>query len=60
MLAGVSTTGIDDPEYDEEELLDRALANLEKMVYIGLTERYQDSMLMLKRTFSDYLHRFEE
>ena len=59
MLAGISTSG-SDIEYDDDELLEKALSNLEKMVYIGILERYEDSMLMLKRTFPDYLENLVE
>lgn len=59
MLAGVYTTGVN-VKYDDDELLQKALANLEKMSFIGIMERYEDSMLMLKRTFPDHLHTLKE
>ena len=59
MLAGAFTTGVNE-DFDGKELLRRAIANLEKMAFFGLTERYQDSMLMLKRTFPGPLANFRK
>ncbi len=52
------TLGLSDKE--EEELLRMALANLERMAYISIMEQYEDSMLLLKRTFRDQFRSFNK
>ena len=58
LLAGLYTTGVNDEEVDDEVLLTAALKNLEQFVFIGIMERYTDSMLLLKRTFGDRMKTF--
>jgi hypothetical protein len=62
MLAGAFPTGAGTAfalsEEEEKELLRMALANLERMAYIGIMEQYEDSMLLLKRTFPDQFRQF--
>lgn len=55
MLAGLFTTGSAEPWQDEDEMLRQAMANLERMAFVGVTERYEDSMLLLKYTFPEQL-----
>jgi hypothetical protein len=45
-------------QVNEAELLERAVAGLGRMAFFGITERYQESMLMLKRSFPVQLSRF--
>ena len=56
-MAGTGNT-VTLSDQEEEELLRMALANLEQMAYIGIMEQYEDSMLLLKRTFPDQFHSF--
>ena len=61
-LAGLATTG----EFAEQEasaagdaaLLAAALANLDRCAYVGVLDRFQDAMLLLKMTFPHALRRF--
>jgi hypothetical protein len=59
MLAGLHTTGVIDLSISDDALLEHALANLERMAFVGLTERFEDSMLLFKRTFPKYLESFD-
>lgn len=59
MLAGLHTTGVHDPTISDDTLLAHALSNLERMAYVGITERFEDSMLLLKRTFPGRLKDFD-
>lgn len=59
MLAGLYTTGADE-DVDDEVLLALALKNLESCAFVGLMERYTDSMLLLRRTFDKNLQRFSK
>jgi hypothetical protein len=45
MLAGLYATGLDQEVHDEE-LLRRAVANLERMAYVGITERCGPMLLL--------------
>lgn len=54
MLAGMFPTG-ENADFQEEELLERAIENLEKLAFVGVTERYTDSMMLLKYTFPNQL-----
>jgi len=61
MLSGLFTTGANIDEvnkFSDDYILMKAKENLEAMKFIGLTERYTDSMLLLKYTFPDHLKTF--
>lgn len=60
MLAGLHTTGVIDPTISDDNLLERAVVNLERMAFVGITERFEDSMLLLKQTFPGPLARFNK
>jgi hypothetical protein len=61
-LAGLATTG----EFADQEasaagdaaLLAAALKNLDRCAYVGVLDRFQDAMLLLKMTFPHALRRF--
>ena len=53
-----SETATDSRRVDSSELLSRALERLTSCAFIGLMERYTDSMLMLKWTFPEELEKF--
>ena len=54
MLSGFGTTGAPLSATPEEQLK-AAKDNLNTFVFIGLMERYEDSMLVLKQTFDQGL-----
>ncbi len=60
MLAGLFTTGVLNASVSDDMLLEHALANLERMPFIGITERFADSMLLLKQTLPTSLKQFTE
>lgn len=53
-LAGSATTG--SPRQGED--LDAALRNLKRCTFVGILDRFSDSMLLLKETFPTHLARF--
>jgi len=61
LLAGLYPTGqLGKKGVEDEDLLDAALRNLEQFAYVGIMERYTDSMLLLKRTFGDRMKPFTQ
>jgi len=64
-LAGFATTG-EIPDEEEKQtsssrsaLLVAALANLKRCTFVGIMERFEDSMLLLKHTFPSELRQFD-
>jgi hypothetical protein len=60
LLSGMFPTGAAPAltPQQQEEMLHKAMANLEAMAFVGLTERYADSMLVLRHTFPSQLADF--
>lgn len=58
-LAGLATTGSrDDEKFGDDHMFDAALRNLRKCDFVGVLDRYADSMLLLKETFPTQLAHF--
>lgn len=59
-LAGLAPTGSRDTDrFDDDALLAAALKNLGHCTFVGILERFADSMLLLRETFPVELARFK-